>query len=166
MLTTGLKVYLNKIFYTFSIIFLCINSSYASEPFVNPIMSARLSSHYGRRIHPIKKFSSTHSGIDLAAPMDSPIRAAQKGMVIFADRYAGYGNLVVIRHPNGMTTHYGHCSKILVDPGTFVKAGEIIARIGSTGVSTGPHLHFEIRFNGVPTDPLKVFPDLLTIAKG
>ena len=166
MLKIGWRVYIGKLFSLLTLMFLFIEATYASEPFVNPIMSARLSSKYGKRIHPIKKFSSTHSGIDLAAPMDSPIRAAQKGIVIFADRYAGYGNLVVIRHQNGMTTHYGHCSKILVEPGTYIKAGQIIARIGSTGVSTGPHLHFEIRFNGVPTDPLKVFPDLLTIAKG
>ena len=166
MLKIGWRVYTSKIFFLLIITFLLTDTSYGTQPFVNPIMSARLSSKYGKRIHPIKKFSSTHSGIDLAAPMDSPIRAAQRGMVIFADRYAGYGNLVVIRHTDGMTTHYGHCSKILVDPGTFVRAGEIIAKIGSTGVSTGPHLHFEIRFNGVPTDPLKVFPDLLTIAKG
>ncbi|MGI6681235.1 MAG: M23 family metallopeptidase [Bdellovibrionota bacterium] len=166
MLRIGRKVYLDKIIYIFLLAIFTTNYSYSSEPFVNPIMSARLSSNYGLRIHPIKKYSSSHRGIDLAAPMDSPIRAAQKGIVVFADRYAGYGNLVVIRHKDGLTTHYGHCSTLLVEPGTFVRAGAIIARIGSTGTSTGPHLHFETRKNGIPLNPLKVFPDLLTPAKG
>ena len=147
-------------------IFCFINTSIAIEPYVNPIMSARLSSKYGMRIHPIKKYSRSHPGIDLAAPLDSPIRAIIGGRVVFADKYAGYGNLVVIQHENGMTSHYGHCSKIVVEPGTYVKTGQIIARIGSTGISTGPHLHLEIRFNGVPKNPLDVFPNLLTVAKG
>lgn len=155
----------------FSIFFLLLffvisNPSFALEPYVNPIMSARLSSKYGTRIHPIKKYSHSHPGIDLAAPFDSPIRAIMKGRVVFADKYAGYGNLVVIQHENGMTSHYGHCSKIVVQPGTYVKTGEIIARIGSTGVSTGPHLHLEIRFNGIPKNPLDVYPNLLDVPKG
>ncbi len=166
MLKIEQKVYWINFIGLILLIFFPTFNVFAIEPFVNPIMSARLSSKYGSRIHPIKRYSQNHRGIDLAAPLDSPIRAIMKGIVIFADRYAGYGNLVVIRHENGTTSHYGHCSKIVVEPGTYVKAGEIIARIGSTGMSTGPHLHLEIRQNGTPVNPLNVFPTLLDVAKG
>ncbi len=167
MLKIELKAFWIKHIIVFLVLLFCpFLKAFSIEPFVNPIMSARLSSQYGTRIHPIKKYSQSHRGIDLAAPQDSPIRAIIKGIVIFADRYAGYGNLVVIRHENGMTSHYGHCSRILVEPGTYVNTGEIIAKIGSTGMSTGPHLHLEIRRDGVPINPLSVFPTLLDIAKG
>lgn len=137
-----------------------------ASAFVYPVMGPRLSSGFGLRIHPIKRYSRQHKGIDLAAPLESPIRAVASGTVVFADPYAGYGNLVVVRHARGMTTHYGHCHELRVQPGQRVKAGEIIATVGNTGHSTGPHLHFEIRMNGAPIDPESFFPGMADDAEG
>lgn len=138
----------------------------AQFAFVSPIVSSRLSSKYGTRRHPILKFSRAHRGVDLAAPSKSHVRAVTNGTVVFAGRYAGYGKLVTIRHANGQVSLYGHLSEILVSPGRQVLSGEIIGRVGSTGHSTGPHLHFEWRVNGSPVDPLKVFPSLADFALG
>lgn len=139
---------------------------FAPQGFVYPVMAPRRSSGYGMRIHPIRRYSRLHQGIDLAAPESSPIRAVQGGTVVFADPYAGYGNLVVLRHANGVTTHYGHCHTLRVKPGQQVNAGQIIATVGNTGHSTGPHLHFELRVNGTSIDPERVFPDLAAQAEG
>jgi len=98
---------------------------------------------------------SMHQGIDLAGPTGSPIVASDGGTVTFAGWRNGYGNCVTIRHANGYSTLYGHCSKMLVKEGQAVAKGELIAKVGSTGRSTGSHLHFEIRINGTPVDPLK-----------
>ena len=133
---------------------------------VYPLMTPRVSSKFGDRNHPIFKYKRHHSGIDLAAPKSSPIRAVQSGQVIFSDPYAGYGNLVVIQHADGFTSHYGHCQSIKVTIGEMVKAGQIIAIVGSTGNSTGPHLHFELRKNGDPLDPEKYVPGLTKQAQG
>jgi len=113
----------------------------------------RVSSAYGNRMHPVYKRNIFHAGIDIAAPSGSNIAAAKSGTVIIARVEGGYGNTVVIDHGGGLTTLYGHCSKILVKTGQKVKAGDTIARVGSTGVSTGPHLHFEVRKNGSPVNP-------------
>lgn len=129
-------------------------------------MGPRLSSSFGMRFHPIKRFSRAHKGLDLAAPVDSPIRAVAGGTVVFADPYAGYGNLVVIKHNGKVTTHYAHCNKIEVHPGQHVKAGQIIATVGNSGHSTGPHLHFEVRFDGEPRDPELFFPGMADQAEG
>ena len=134
--------------------------------FVYPVMSPRLSSDYGRRIHPIRRFSQFHQGIDLAAPRGVPIRSIRAGTVVFADPYAGYGKLIVIRHENGMTSHYGHCGEIRVNPGQNVLAGQIIGSVGNTGLSTGPHLHFEVRFNGAAVDPERYVPGLSLQGQG
>ncbi len=135
-------------------------------PFVYPVMTPRISSNYGMRKHPLLKFSRKHQGIDLAAEYDTPIRAVAAGTVVFADPYAGYGNLVAIQHKSGITTHYGHCQKIKVKPGQKIQAGTIIGTIGSTGMSSGPHLHFEIRINGIAQDPQQFIPDLAEHAEG
>ncbi|NLY43332.1 MAG: peptidoglycan DD-metalloendopeptidase family protein [Clostridiaceae bacterium] len=95
-----------------------------------------------------------HNGIDIAANTGDPIYAADGGKVIFAGRQGSYGLLVKIHHDNEYVTYYGHCSKILVKVGDRVAKGEVIAKVGSTGRSTGPHLHFEVRKNGVPQNPL------------
>lgn len=113
----------------------------------------RLSSGYGWRKHPVYRKRLFHAGIDLAAPKGTPIKAAKSGKVIYAGRRAGYGNLVIIRHSSGYSTRYGHCSKILVKKGQQVKSGQLIARVGATGVATGNHLHFEIRKNGKTVNP-------------
>ncbi len=138
----------------------------ARQPFVFPVIGPRQSSGFGMRIHPIRRYSKMHKGVDLAAPIGSFIRAIQSGIVVFADPYAGYGNFVVIKHANGLTSHYAHCDEIKVRTGQRINAGEIIATIGNTGHSTGPHLHLEIRYNGEPLDPERIFPDLAAEAKG
>jgi murein DD-endopeptidase MepM/ murein hydrolase activator NlpD len=134
--------------------------------YVYPIMSARLSSGFGDRNHPIYKVKRHHKGVDLAAPEASPIRTIAKGTVVFADPYAGYGNLVVIDHGNGLTSHYGHCNTMDVQPGQKIEAGHIIATVGMTGNVTGPHLHLEIRKNGEVKDPLGFLPFLSEKAQG
>ncbi len=97
----------------------------------------------------------THMGMDIAAPNGTPIKAAAPGKVTYAGVMGGYGNLVIITHENGVQTYYGHCSKIYVKVGQEVEAGDKIAAVGSTGFSTGNHLHFEIRKNGKQVNPEK-----------
>jgi len=96
-----------------------------------------------------------HEGIDLAMPWGSNVYAADGGVVEFTGWSGGYGKLVIINHKNGYQTYYGHLSRILVSPGQKVVKGQLIAKSGSTGRSTGPHLHFEVRKNGVPQNPLR-----------
>ncbi len=130
----------------------------ADSVFVFPLLGERVSSSFGPRKHPVRKVHRHHNGIDLAAPDGAQIRAIASGTVVFADPYKGYGKLVVVLHKNGITSHYGHCKEILAEPGAVVKAGEIIATVGSTGLATGPHLHFEIRCMKIPLDPLDFLP--------
>lgn len=96
-----------------------------------------------------------HNGLDMHGNAGDPIRAAADGKVIFAGVKGGYGNAVMIDHGGGMVTLYAHQSKLLVKEGERVKAGDVIGLIGSTGLSTGPHLHFEVRLNGSPVDAAK-----------
>ncbi len=114
----------------------------------------RLSDKYGWRKHPVYRKRLFHAGIDIAAPKGTPIAAVQSGKVIYAGRRSGYGNLVIISHANGMSTRYAHCSSILVKKGQNVRAGQLVAKVGATGVATGNHLHFEIRKNGKTQNPL------------
>lgn len=137
-----------------------------AEAYVYPVMGPRLSSGFGKRHHPINKVKQHHHGIDLAAPAGTPIRAIADGQVMFADPYAGYGKLIVLRHSNGLTSHYGHCAKITMQPGASVRAGDIIGTVGSTGISTGPHLHFELRKDGSPLNPERLLPGLAQAAQG
>jgi len=115
----------------------------------------RISSPYGYRIHPIYKTKKFHSGVDLAAPGGSNILAADDGKVISAGWNGGYGNCVVVDHGNGISTLYGHASKLCVSKGQTVTKGSVIAKVGTTGASTGNHLHFEVLINGKTTDPMK-----------
>jgi len=133
---------------------------------VYPLMGTRISSDFGLRKHPVLKKVRHHGGIDLAAPHSAPIRAVKEGTVVFADPYGGYGKLVVIAHPDGLTTHYGHCDSISVRTGQHIRAGQVLGTVGSTGRVTGPHLHFEIRRNGTPVDPETMIPDLAGSAEG
>lgn len=154
----------------YSILVLCLGaaelipaSPLFAEPvqaFVYPVMAPRRSSDFGKRVHPIRKAVRHHNGVDLAAPTGAPIRSVADGLVVFADSYAKYGNLVTIQHSGGLTTLYGHCETISVQPGQTVRAGQIIATVGNTGGSTGPHLHFETRIDGKPHDPDKFIPAL------
>ncbi len=116
-----------------------------------------ISSGYGMRYHPILKKNKMHTGIDIPAQAGTDILAANDGKVIVASWQTGYGNTVIIDHGGGIATLYGHCSKILVKEGQTVKRGEVIAKVGSTGWSTGPHLHFEVIKDGKTVDPMTYF---------
>ncbi|MDX2097721.1 MAG: peptidoglycan DD-metalloendopeptidase family protein [Leptolyngbyaceae cyanobacterium bins.59] len=113
-----------------------------------------ISSGFGWRTHPILGYERFHAGVDFAADYGSTIRAADSGMVFMAGWYGGYGNTVILDHGNGITTLYAHASEVLVAEGQTVQRGEPIALVGSTGLSTGPHLHFEVRQDGEPVDPM------------
>jgi peptidoglycan hydrolase FlgJ len=113
----------------------------------------RLTSDYGFRTDPFTGISKFHEGIDIAAPAGTAINAASSGTVVFAGALGGYGNTVVLEHANGGRTLYAHASQILVRPGDAVEAGQTIGRVGSTGHSTGPHLHFETLVSGQNIDP-------------
>lgn len=140
--------------------------SLQNETVVFPLISPRVSDDFGPRVHPILKKFGQHPGIDLAAPVGSTVRAIMKGQVVYADKYAGYGKVVTIRHREGYVSVYAHLDELLVNPGQKVNAGEFIGRVGSTGRSTGPHLHFEWRKDGKPRDPLEYFPFLAQPAAG
>lgn len=118
-----------------------------------PTESGRPGSPFGNRIDPFTKRLSFHPGLDIVAPTGTPILAAAGGRVIFAGQKAGYGNAVEIDHGNGFVTRYGHASKIDVQVGQIVLPRELIAEVGSTGRSTGPHLHFEVIVQGEQVDP-------------
>lgn len=112
-----------------------------------------ISSPYGWRSHPVLGRRRLHTGMDFAAGYGSTIRAADSGTVLYSGWYGGYGKTVIINHGKGITTLYGHSSKLYVQAGENVKRGQAISAIGSTGLSTGPHLHFEVRKNGTPVNP-------------
>ena len=120
---------------------------------VKPV-NGPITSNFGYRTHPILGRGRFHAGTDFGAPQGTPIFAADSGTVIVAEWYGGYGNAVIIDHGNGLTTLYGHCSELYVTVGQGVQRGQTIAAIGSTGLSTGPHLHFEVRRQGEPVEPL------------
>lgn len=111
-------------------------------------------SGFGMRYHPILKANRMHTGVDIAAPYGTPIKAAAAGEVVFAGYRRGYGNTVIIDHGGGIATLYAHCSALAVGEGAVVKQGQVIAYVGATGLATGPHLHFEVRRNGEPVNPL------------
>jgi murein DD-endopeptidase MepM/ murein hydrolase activator NlpD len=117
-------------------------------------VKGRLTSPYGYRIHPIYGVRKLHTGIDIAASSGTAIKAAGDGVVVFAGRWGGYGNCVILDHGGGVATLYGHCSRLAVSEGQNVTQGQSIAYVGSTGLSTGPHLHFEVRRDGHPVDPM------------
>lgn len=123
-----------------------------------PINGARISSGYGRRRHPVLGYTKIHKGIDFAAPRGTPIFAAGSGVITYYKRYGSYGNFVKIRHNNGYSTAYAHASRFArgLRVGSRVKQGDIIAYVGTTGRSTGPHLHYEVRFKGKQINPSKV----------
>ena len=120
-----------------------------------PVAFRRISSIFGARKHPIFGEWRNHTGTDYAAPMGTPVRAIGDGVVIFAGREGGYGNMIDIRHRNGMVSRYGHMRNFAtgIRPGTRVAMGSTIGYVGMTGWATGPHLHFEIRVDGVAHDP-------------
>ena len=117
-------------------------------------VDAAITSEFGYRMHPILGYQKFHSGLDFGADSGSTIRSAAAGLVIYAQWYGGYGNAVIVDHGGGITTLYGHAEGFYVAEGATVQKGQPIAAVGSTGLSTGPHLHFEVRQNGEPIDPV------------
>lgn len=115
---------------------------------------SRISSPFGYRIHPVLGVKKMHTGIDIPAPTGTPTVAVANGTVIYSGVQGSYGNTVMIRHDNGLVSLYAHNSSLVVKVGETVKKGQVVAKIGSTGRSTGPHLHFEIRVNGTAQNPL------------
>ncbi len=124
-------------------------------PNSTPINAAYNSSSYGWRIDPFNGNKAFHEGLDFTANTGTPIRAAADGIVSAAERTSDYGNIVKIEHGAGLETRYAHASKLLVKVGERVVKGQVVAEVGSTGRSTGPHLHYEIRLNGDSLDPRK-----------
>lgn len=126
-----------------------------AKGFIAPLAGALIvTSPYGYRVHPIYGTTLLHTGVDLGADSGTPIRAAASGTVVSAGWMDGYGNATVIDHGGGLATLYGHQSALLVSAGQKVGQGETIGRVGCTGSCTGPHLHFEVRVNGSPVDPM------------
>lgn len=120
-----------------------------------PVAGATLTSAFGVREHPITGQEREHAGVDLAAAAGTPVSAAAAGRVEFAGERGDYGNLLIITHADGSQTYYGHLEEILVEEGQMVGSGQKVATVGSTGLSTGAHLHFEVRnASGTPVDPL------------
>ena len=122
----------------------------------SPLEFTRMSSGYGIRVHPITNDKRAHKGIDYAAPTGTPIRTVGDGVVEFAGNQRGYGNVIEIKHRDGKSTLFAHLSRIGVQKGQKVEQGDIIGAVGSTGFSTGPHLHFEFRIDGEHRDPLTI----------
>lgn len=121
--------------------------------FVRPVPGGIVSS-YGMRFHPILHRARLHAGVDMAGSTGTPIVAAASGVVVFSGVMRGYGNVVLVDHGGGISTLYAHCSARLVGEGQSVVQGQVIARVGATGLATGPHLHFEVRKNGSPVNPM------------
>lgn len=123
--------------------------------------SGYLSSRFARsRIHPIFHEARAHEGIDVSAPMSTPILATASGVVVDVGRQTGYGNIVTVDHGYGVVTRYAHASRILVRPGQRVRRGDEIALVGNTGIATAPHLHYEVLVDGRQVDPLRyIFPE-------
>jgi len=119
-----------------------------------PIENMSLSSSYGMRVHPITGKVARHNGVDIPAPHGTPIYATADGIVGRAQRLGGYGNYVEIEHGNAIQTRYGHMSSYIVAPGQQVKKGQVVGYVGSTGRSTGNHLHYEVRIEGAPVNPM------------
>jgi murein DD-endopeptidase MepM/ murein hydrolase activator NlpD/transposase-like protein len=126
----------------------------SSRRFRWPVIG-NISSSFGWRRNPFGRRRLFHSGLDIRAPYGRSIVAAGDGCIVYAGWMSGYGKAIVISHPGGVATLYGHCSSLVVGSGTFVRSGQTIARVGSTGRSTGNHLHFEVRRNGSPVNPIR-----------
>jgi murein DD-endopeptidase MepM/ murein hydrolase activator NlpD len=124
------------------------------KPTGMPVSGGYISSYFGMRPDPFNGRVSLHSGLDIAVPYGTPVHAVAEGMVTFAGVRRGYGNVVEIDHGNGYMTRYAHNSKLLVHPGERVRVGQAISRAGSTGRSTGPHVHFEVWYKGRVVNPL------------
>jgi murein DD-endopeptidase MepM/ murein hydrolase activator NlpD len=119
-------------------------------------VAGHITSYFGNRYHPILHFTRFHAGLDIGAAWGSPIVAAGDGRVVAAGWAGGYGREVRIAHGGGLLSLYGHMSQIVAEPGSYVRQGQVIGYVGSSGLSTGPHVHFEVRLGGTPVNPLGV----------
>lgn len=134
---------------------------WACVPTTGPLRTARLSSKFGRRRDPFTGRLAWHRGLDLAAPIGTPVLASAEGRVIRAGRYGSYGNLVEIDHGNGIRTRYGHNSRLAVHVGQWVKRGQVISYVGQTGRASAPHLHYEVLLDGEQVNPEPyILPDV------
>lgn len=122
-------------------------------PSTRPVDTGWYSSNFGWRIDPFTGQNAFHEGVDFMADIGTPIVAAGGGLVVYSDTYAGYGNMIEIDHGDGLISRYAHTSKMLVKVGDVVMKGQKIGEVGNTGRSTGPHLHFEVRYHGAPQNP-------------
>lgn len=122
---------------------------------ITPVNSGWYSSNFGWRLDPFTGRSAMHEGVDYVVPQGTPIHAAASGIVVYAAMHPQFGNLVEIDHGNDILTRYAHASKLLVEVGEVVKRGQLVAQVGSTGRSTGNHLHFEVRFKGLAQNPIR-----------
>jgi murein DD-endopeptidase MepM/ murein hydrolase activator NlpD len=122
---------------------------------IQPVSSGWFSSNFGWRLDPFTGKSAMHEGVDYVVPQGTPIHAAASGIVVFASFHPQFGNLVEIDHGNDIVTRYAHASKLMVEVGQLVKRGQLISLVGSTGRSTGNHLHFEVRFKGLAQNPTR-----------
>lgn len=128
-------------------------------PSRRPVDQMRLTSSFGNRSDPFTGRRARHNGIDIPGPTGTPIYATADGQVGRAQRLGGYGNYIEIEHGHALQTRYGHLSQILVEPGQRVRRGDLIGLMGSTGRSTGPHLHYEVRIAGAPVNPIPFIAD-------
>ena len=119
-------------------------------------VAARITSGFGRRVHPILRFARMHKGVDFGASRGAPIHATADGQVTRAGWAGGYGRQVRIAHGGGLATSYSHMSRMVVEPGAFVRQGQLIGYVGSSGLSTGPHLHYEVLQGGTAVNPMSV----------
>ncbi len=139
-----------------------LDSEYAGGKMLWPLPTNqnRITSYFGKRSHPLYGYWSNHRGIDIRCPYNTEVYAANSGVVIVAESHWSYGNYVIIDHGGKIATVYGHNTKLLVSVGQEVNRGDVIALSGSTGESTGPHLHFEVRVNGVIKNPIPYLPNI------
>lgn len=126
----------------------------SSGGFIRPVSSSSITSSYGPRVHPVTGQYKVHTGVDFAASTGTPFVAAKDGVVTAAEYHPAYGNMVIIDHGGGVSTLYAHASQLKVSAGQRVKQGQVVSLVGSTGYSTGPHAHFEIRINGQHVNPM------------
>jgi len=122
-------------------------------PTEEPVKGGRIGSAFGYRIDPITGYSALHTGLDFPADIGTPIVAAAGGVVVVEEFHPAYGKMVEIDHGNNLVTRYAHASAVVVKKGDIVKRGQLVGKVGTTGRSTGPHLHFEVLVSGVPQDP-------------
>ena len=127
----------------------------ACTPAIRPVANGWITSRFGYRKSPLTNRRELHKGYDISAPKGTPIEVSADGTVTFASRQGPMGLMIVVNHGHGMLTRYAHCSELIKKVGEKVKRGDIIAKVGNTGRSTGPHVHYEVHLNGIPVNPGK-----------